>query len=137
LQIILGAVVRHRDLPFGARLHLLLSFGVVAAVVVLVKLVRESQPRRRQLMVPAIALACLVACQIVIGVEAWMARFPSPLWNQAQPLPVHPDLFRSLHYFVGALLFATTLVVTLHAHRRTLPAIEAHAASVVHLEGAL
>jgi cytochrome c oxidase assembly protein subunit 15 len=137
LQIVFGAVVRHRDVPFGARLHLLVAFGVVAAVVWLIKLVLDCQPRLRGLTVSAVALAGLVCGQLLLGVEAWLARFPSPQWNQAQPLPVHPELFRSLHYFVGALLFAVTLMVTLQAYRRTLPAAQVQTAPVGTLEGAV
>jgi cytochrome c oxidase assembly protein subunit 15 len=124
LQIVLGAVVRHRDVPFGARLHLLVAFGVVAAVAWLIKLVLDSHPRQRGLTVPAVLLAGFVGGQLVLGVEAWMARFPSPMWNQTQPLPLHPELFRSLHSLVGALVFATTLVVALQAYRRTWPVTE-------------
>jgi cytochrome c oxidase assembly protein subunit 15 len=135
LQIVLGAVVRHRDFPYGARLHLLAAFGVVAAVVWLARLCWESQPHQ-PLMTSVKILIGLVIGQLVLGVEAWMSRFPSPLWNQAQPLPVHPELFRSLHYFLGALVFATTLMVTLQAYRRTIPMVQSTTAPVGHLEGA-
>jgi cytochrome c oxidase assembly protein subunit 15 len=133
LQIVLGALVRHRDFPFGARLHLLSAFAVVAAVVWLVKLAADGAP-----MMPSVkVLAGLVACQLVLGVEAWMSRFPSPLWNQAQPLPVHPELFRSLHFLAGALIFAASVVVTLQAYRRTIPVAQSNAAPVGRLEGAV
>jgi cytochrome c oxidase assembly protein subunit 15 len=136
LQIVLGALVRHRDFPVGARLHLLSAFAVVAAVLWLVKLAGDSQPGR-PLPASVKLLVGLVACQLVLGVESWMSRFPSPLWNQAQPLPVHPELFRSLHFLVGALIFACSVVVTLQAYRRTFPVAHTIAAPVGHLEGAV
>jgi cytochrome c oxidase assembly protein subunit 15 len=136
LQIVLGAVVRHRDFPFGARLHLLSAFAVVAAVVWLLRLAWESQPRHARMTSLKILMG-LVVCQLVLGVESWMSRFPSPEWNQAQPLAVHRDLFRSLHYFVGALMFATTLVVTLQAYRRTMPVVQNNTAPLGRLEGAV
>ncbi len=137
VQIILGALVRRKDYPFGARLHLLTAFAVVAAVVWLVKLAYDVKPRQRGLVGPALFLAGLVFVQLCLGIESWMTRFPAPQWHQARPLPVHPDLFRSLHYFVGSLLFATTLVVTLQAYRRTAPAAQPETAPVGRLEGAL
>ena len=42
LQLVLGAVVRHKDFAFGARAHLLTAFAVVAVVAWLVKEVLES-----------------------------------------------------------------------------------------------
>jgi heme A synthase len=137
LQIIFGAVVRHRDVPFGARVHLLVAFGVVAAVAWLVKLALDSRPRSGALTGPVLLLAGLVGVQLVLGVESWLSRFPSPMWNQAQPLPVHPELFRTLHYLVGSLVFATALVVTLQAYRRTVPAVEVRPAPVGRWEGAV
>jgi cytochrome c oxidase assembly protein subunit 15 len=137
LQLVFGAVVRHRDVPFGARLHLLTAFGVVGAIVWLLKLVLDCQPRRRELIRPAAFLVILVGLQLILGMESWMTRFPSPMWNQVQPSPVYPELLRSLHYFVGALLFATTVIIALRAFRLTSPAVQVQPASVSRLEGAL
>ena len=50
---------------------------------------------------------------------------------------LYPELFRSLHYFVGAVLFATALVVTLQGHRQAVAAAPVVALSVGRLEGAL
>jgi heme A synthase len=137
LQIVFGAVVRHRDVPFGARVHLLVAFGVVAAVVWLARMVFEGQPRPRRLTTPVVLLGSLLVLQLLLGVESWLSRFPSPESNQARPLPFHPELLRSLHFLVGALLFATTVVVALQAYRRTAPAPAAAPAPVGHLEGAV
>jgi cytochrome c oxidase assembly protein subunit 15 len=136
LQLVLGGVVRHKDVAFGARLHLLVAFAVVAAVAWLVKLALDVQPRSRALTASVALLAGLVTLQLLLGVEAWMSRFPSPLHNQVQPLPVHPELFRSLHYFTGSLLFATSVTVALHACRRAV-AEPSGAVAVGRLEGAV
>jgi heme A synthase len=137
VQTIFGAVVRHRDVPFGARVHLAVAFAVVVAVALLVRAVFACQPRPRQLSGWAACLGGLVAVQVLLGIESWLTRFPSPLWNQAQPLPVRPEWVRSLHYFVGTLLFAASLGVTLQAYRRTAAAAEPRAGTVGRLEGAV
>jgi cytochrome c oxidase assembly protein subunit 15 len=137
LQVVLGGVVRHRDIAFGARLHLLVAFAVVAAVAWQIKLALDVQPRSRALTTSVAVLAGLIVVQLLLGVESWMSRFPSPLYHQVQPLPVHPELFRSLHYFAGSLVFATSVTVALHACRAATAAEQTHAAPVGRLEGAL
>jgi cytochrome c oxidase assembly protein subunit 15 len=120
-QLVLGALVRHRDYVFGARVHVLTAFVVVAVVVWLVKEVLENPGRSRQETAAALVLAGLVVLQLVLGMEAWLSKFASPeaLDKRAlTPLAVHPDLMRSLHYVVGALVFSATVVVALQAHRR-------------------
>src|SRR5262249_47770069 len=105
-QAVLGAVVRHKDFTLGARVHLLTAFAVVAAVVWLVKLVAEAHPGDRFRMRPVLFLAGLVCVQVMLGVESWISKFSSPEWHQVQPLTAQSELLRSLHYFVGALIFA-------------------------------
>src|SRR5262249_49689876 len=114
-QAVLGALVRHKDVALGARAHLLVAFAVVARVVWLGKLVADSHPGDKFRMRPVQALAALVCLQLGLGVESWMSKFSSPEWHQVQPLTVQPEILRSLHYFVGALIFATAIVVTLQA----------------------
>jgi heme A synthase len=136
VQAVFGAVVRHRDMPYGARVHLATAFAVVTCVGLLIKMALDTHPRPRQLTMFAVCLAGLVGIQVLLGIESWMTRFPSPQWNQAQPLPVHPELFRSLHYLVGSLLFATSLAITLHAYRRTAVVAEPQPGAIGRFEGA-
>jgi cytochrome c oxidase assembly protein subunit 15 len=137
LQLVFGAIVRHRDVPFGARVHLLLAFGVVAAVLWLARMVFETRPRPRTLTGAMAALLVLVVLQLLLGVESWLSRFPSADQNQAQPLPLHPELLRSLHYFVGSLIFASSVTVALFAARQTVPAGRAVPAALRRLEAAV
>jgi cytochrome c oxidase assembly protein subunit 15 len=121
LQLVLGALVRHKDLVLGGRLHVWAAFAVAAAVAWLVKEVRDNPGRTRQETVAVVVLAGLVALQLVLGLEAWLSKFAAAdaLDRRAlTPLAVHPDLMRSLHYVVGALVFSATVVVALQAHRR-------------------
>src|SRR5262245_37946557 len=115
LQIVLGAVVRHKDLVFGARAHLLAAFAVTGAVIWLAKLVMENHASQRHRLAPVWTLVLLVGVQLFLGVESWMSRFGSAEWRQVQPLTDQPDLMRTLHFFTGSLVFATTIVVALQA----------------------
>jgi heme A synthase len=139
LQLVLGALVRHRDMALGARAHLLVAFAVVAAVAWLVKEVLESPQRSRQEAVAALALGGLVAVQLLLGVESWLSKFTSPgalAWHQLTPLAVDRDLVRSAHYFVGSLVFASAVVVALQAQRRAAGITEPAVAPAGRLEGA-
>jgi cytochrome c oxidase assembly protein subunit 15 len=134
-QIVLGSAVRHQDWPLAARGHLLLAFGVVAAVLWLAKLTLEAPGPKPAL--PVIMLLSLIVVQLFLGVESWLAKFftPASPWRQLEPLPLHPDFLRSLHYLGGTLIFATTVVVTLYAHRNWSPALAQADVPAGHLEG--
>ncbi|MCI0463074.1 MAG: COX15/CtaA family protein [Gemmataceae bacterium] len=129
-QLVLGALVRHKDLTLGARAHLLGAFVVVGAVVWLVRLAREAPPGERAGTRAVGVLASLVALQLVLGVESWLSKFAvdGHMLRQVEPLPVETDLIRSAHYLVGALTFAASVAVALLTHRqaswaaRTVPA---------------
>jgi heme A synthase len=135
LQIVLGAVVRHKDLTLGARAHLLTAFAVLAAVIWLVKLVMENHASERVRLAPAWVLLGLIVIQLVLGVESWMSRFSLVEWRQVQPLTDQPDLMRTLHFFTGSLIFATSVVMALQAHRRVAWNPQNATAPVGQLEG--
>jgi cytochrome c oxidase assembly protein subunit 15 len=118
-QIVLGAVVRHEDLPLGARAHLLTAFAVVAAVAWLVKLVFDAHLRERLFRNTVFLLPVLVAVQVFLGVEAWLSKFATTasLQQQIQPLTIQPQLLRSLHALAGSLILASAVVVALQARR--------------------
>ena len=136
LQVVLGAVVRHKDVPWGARAHLITAFGVVAAVSWLVRLVSEHHPGRRWRTGPAWLLAGLLGLQLFLGVESWMQKFASPGWHQLRPVTAEPDLLRTAHFFVGSLLFATAVVLTLQAYRGASSSADVGVVPLSRLEGA-
>jgi cytochrome c oxidase assembly protein subunit 15 len=120
LQLVLGALVRHKDFVFGARAHLLAAFAVVVAAAWLVKQVLDTPQHTRAQARAARVLAGLVILQLFLGMEAWLSKFSGPLVADKRaltPLAVQPDLMRSIHYLVGSLVFATAVVVALQAHR--------------------
>jgi heme A synthase len=138
VQLMLGGLVRHKESLIGPRGHLLGAFVVVGAVVWLLKLIRDSECRdmlRRE----RILLMALLALQLVLGVESWLAKFAVPQADlpQLQPLPMHAEWIRTAHYLVGTLLFSTTVVIALIANRKHLVATTVAPVRPPELEGAL
>jgi heme A synthase len=136
VQIVLGGIVRHTEFFLGPRLHLIGAFAVIATVVWLLKLVLDLPVREKPLWNSTLLLACLVVMQLFLGVEAWLGKFLSKEWPQLQPLTVHPDLLRSLHFLAGSLIFATSVVVVLQVHRRIASQVKPALDPVGRLEGA-
>jgi cytochrome c oxidase assembly protein subunit 15 len=138
VQLVLGGLVRHRDLAFGARAHLLGAFVVVAAVVWLVKLTLDTPAAERQGGAAVGILAALVALQLLLGIESWLSKFAIPRYmtRQVEPLPVETELIRSAHYLVGALTFAAAFTTVLLTHRQARFAARAAVVPASRLEGA-
>jgi len=118
-QLVLGGLVRHLpDSLVGPRGHMLGAFVVVGAVVWLVFLMLGSHAPLRG---PASLLA-LLALQLLLGVESWLARFfvDSAVTHQALlPVPMHAEWVRTAHYLVGTLIFSTTVAIALIAQRQS------------------
>lgn len=134
LQLILGGMMRHH-LHFGlARFHLLGAFLVFAGLLAMCQgLWREGAEYR-----PWVKLILgLLFVQILLGVEAWFSWSKNtfdPTSGIRESATLH--WIRSGHYLIGALIFATTVVITLKTHRGlalAVPAIDVPRS----LEGAL
>ena len=110
LQLILGATLRH-----SATWDQHLPTELIAAVSVLRRHKGESFLTR-----PATIALILLAVQLFLGVAAYLTRAASP--NDPQPL--NPMIGITVaHVACGALVFATTIVLTLRTFR-VLPADE-------------
>jgi cytochrome c oxidase assembly protein subunit 15 len=130
LQLILGAALRHSatwDQPLPTELVLSHIGGAIAVVIILSVAsltVLRKFPEEKFLTRPAkIALALLVL-QLMLGVAAYLTRLKSP--NDPQPLNPMVGITVA-HVACGALVFATTIVLTLRvfrAVRSTAPAFE-------------
>jgi cytochrome c oxidase assembly protein subunit 15 len=108
LQVIWGAILRHADRTFAARLHLLTAFAVVGFAVWVLKLVRESDPARRYLKGAVRLLEVLLLVQLFLGVEAWFGKFRYGFDPELQPaLTFGQAIIRTAHQLLGACLLAT------------------------------
>jgi cytochrome c oxidase assembly protein subunit 15 len=127
LQLVLGATLRHsakwdQQLPIEL---VLAHIGGALAVTIALGITSLNVLRRHKgetfLTRPATIALVLLVVQLFLGVTAYLTRLGSP--NDPQPL--HPMIGVTVaHVACGALVFATTIVLTLRTYR-VLPASEA------------
>ena len=126
LQLILGATLRHSatwDHPVPTDL-VLTHVGGALAVTIALGLAATTALRRYHgqqfLTRPATIALALLVVQLFLGIAAYLSRLASP--NDPQPL--NPMISITVaHVACGALVFATTIVLTLRAYR-VLPATD-------------
>lgn len=119
-QLVLGATLRHsatwdQDLPTGLLLAhvggaivVTLILGATAAIVLL------RYRTEKYLAQPALIAASLLLIQLLLGVAAYITRAASPY----DPQPMTPMVAVTVaHVACGALVFATTIVLTLRVFR--------------------
>ena len=126
LQLILGATLRHSatwDLHLPVQLvlaHIGGAFAVTLALGSAALTVLRRHKGETFLTRPATIALVLLVVQLFLGVAAYMTRLGSP--NEPQPL--NPMISITVaHVACGALVFATTIVLTLRTFR-VLPATE-------------
>jgi cytochrome c oxidase assembly protein subunit 15 len=140
LQIVLGAVLRHKELALGTRAHVLLAFVVAGVAVWLgVRLLQTQAPGslgRRM----AWIIWGLLALQLMLGLETMLSKFTVSGGYPAEriePLALAPDLIRSIHLVVGAMLFSASVCMALFANRQIAWAAKPVLTPKHQLEGAL
>jgi cytochrome c oxidase assembly protein subunit 15 len=120
LQLVIGATLRHsatwdQDLP--TELVLAHIGGALAVMVILgtaVLLVMKRHSSEKYLTRPATIAVVLLLIQLVLGVLAYLTRLASP----HDPQPLNPMVAITVaHVACGALVFATTIVLTLRSFR--------------------
>jgi cytochrome c oxidase assembly protein subunit 15 len=119
-QLVLGATLRHsatwdQDLPTGLLMaHL---GGAIVVTLVLGSTIATVLLRHRAekyLARPALVAAMLLAIQLLLGLAAYVTRAASPY----DPQPLTPMVAVTVaHVACGALVFATTIVLTLRVFR--------------------
>jgi cytochrome c oxidase assembly protein subunit 15 len=119
-QIVLGVLLRHTYHPLAQRAHLLVAFAAALAVAWLVRSAWAG--RDRALRATAVALACLLALQLALGVEAWMTQLSHGPVPEILPVTTQRVAVRTAHVLGGALLLAATLCVVLLARREAVSA---------------
>jgi len=120
LQLIIGATLRHSatwDKPLPTDLLLTHIGGAVAVTVLLGSaaiMILRRHPNQSFLTRPAKIALSLLVTQLFLGLAAFMTRMASP--NDPQPLK--PMVVITVaHVACGALVFATTIVLTLRAFK--------------------
>jgi cytochrome c oxidase assembly protein subunit 15 len=120
VQLVLGATLRHSatwDRPLPTPLLLAHVGGAVVVTLLLGVAVMTSLLRyrdERYLAGPALFAGLLLAVQLFLGMAAYVTRTASP--NDPQPL--NPMIFVTVsHVACGALVFASTIVLTLRVFR--------------------
>jgi heme a synthase len=116
VQLILGAAFRHKG--FGIIPHL-----VWAAVVTVLIFMLARALRRRFAGVPILRnasrlLHALIGIQLLLGAGAWWSRIYAA--DFPQPIPIMISL-TVIHTVMGALVLASTVLLTLVCHRIVLP----------------
>jgi cytochrome c oxidase assembly protein subunit 15 len=126
LQLIIGATLRHsatwdRPLPIELVLtHVGGAFAVLLALGATSITVLRRHRDEKFLTRPALFAISLLVVQLFLGLAAYLTRLASP--NDPQPL--NPMISITVaHVACGALVFATTIVLTLRIYR-VLPAAE-------------
>jgi cytochrome c oxidase assembly protein subunit 15 len=120
LQLIIGATLRHSatwDKPLPRDLLLTHVGGAIAVTLLLgtaVLLVLRRYSSERFLTRPAKIALSLLGIQLLLGVAAYITRMASP--NDPQPLNPMVGITVA-HVACGALVFATTIVLTLRAFK--------------------
>jgi len=120
LQLILGATLRHSstwDKHLPTDLIMAHIGGAIAVTLVLVSaaiMILRRYGGVPFLASPAIIALALLTVQLILGVAAYMARLASP--NDPQPLQPMVTITVA-HVACGALVFATTIVLTLRTFK--------------------
>jgi cytochrome c oxidase assembly protein subunit 15 len=120
LQLIIGATLRHSatwDKPLPSDLLLVHIGGAIAVTLLLggaALITLRRYPGEPFLARPARIALALLALQLFLGIAAYLTRAASP--NDPQPL--NPMVGVTVaHVACGALVFATTIVLTLRAFK--------------------
>lgn len=111
-QLILGAALRHAK--SGIVLHVLGAFMVTALVLFLVTRIFRQYAQYPKLVRLASVLSLLLLSQLFLGVGSYLVRLAAR--NDIQPAIVMVTV-TTAHVAVGALVLATSLVLTIQSHR--------------------
>jgi cytochrome c oxidase assembly protein subunit 15 len=111
LQIVFGAVLRHSSERLDA--HLLIAALVALHVILLLLRITRAHSDHAQLVRPTIFLSLLLLLQFMLGAAAYFSKFTAMLqWTLATIV-----LLTTTHLITGALMLATSLILTLRASR--------------------
>jgi heme a synthase len=123
-QLILGATLRHSatwDKPLPTDLVVAHIGGAIAVTLILgatAFTILQQHAGEKFLTKPAAVALLLLAIQLLLGLAAYLARLASP----GDPQPLNPMVGITVaHVACGALVFATTIVLTVRSFRVVRP----------------
>lgn len=122
VQVVFGALVRHFPTPLSQRLHFVTAFLATGAAVWLLRAVLTDPDARRRAGRAAWVLAGLIAFQLYIGVEAWLAKFGAYKPPELVPVTAETGAIRTLHALVGSGVWAMSLVLAIRLRPVRVPA---------------
>lgn len=117
LQLILGAALRHSK--SGLVFHVAGAFLVTFLILWFISRIYKFFEHRPELFRPALILGFLLMIQISLGVGSYLVRLTSR--DDVQPMPL-PVAVTTAHLAVGALLLATSVVLTIQVFQILRPA---------------
>jgi heme a synthase len=123
LQLIWGALVRHTNGALAQRMHILTAFAVVAVAVWFARTALANPSSRHALGRTLLVLGVLLALQVMLGIESWMGKFAGILLPEMHRPTIGQAATRVAHVLVGSFILATSVVLTVLAHR-PIPAAE-------------
>ncbi|MCI0701131.1 MAG: hypothetical protein L0241_08610 [Planctomycetia bacterium] len=113
VQVIFGAMVRHYPVPLNQRLHFLTAFLATAVAVWVLRSVFADGSARQRVGWVSWAFAELIAIQLYLGVEAWMAKFGAYTLPELVPVTPESGAIRTAHALVGSGVWAAALALAL------------------------
>ncbi len=118
IQILLGAFFRHSGK--GLWMHVVGAVGVIFVVLFLVRLILKGFSSEKRFVKLAFFLISLLMIQLLLGLSSYISKVMTQDFVQPQAVKV---ILTSAHLAFGALMLATSLVLTLWSYRSRYEAI--------------
>jgi heme A synthase len=110
-QLVAGAILRHLLDPLAMRLHILLAFAAVLAILWWCYQIRRHDRLSGAAYAMTLLLTLFVLVQPILGVEAWIRRFGTTMLPDEVPSTLVGDAVRSGHHVLGTLIFGSTVAL--------------------------
>jgi heme A synthase len=111
IQVVWGALVRHDTTPLNQRLHYITAFAALAAAVLVSRALFAIPAARNRAGAFGWVLGILLAAQLYLGVEAWMAKFGTYTLPELVPITPEGAAIRTAHALIGSGLLATAVAL--------------------------
>lgn len=119
VQVAFGAMVRHYPVPLSQRLHFGTAFLATGLAVWVLRAVFVDPVSRARAGWVLWALSGLLAAQLYLGIEAWLAKFGLYMLPELVPITPEGGAIRTLHALVGSGVWAASLAFALRLWQPT------------------